>query len=193
MKIRVLMLVVLIMMAFSIAACTNHTGNAVNIQKSGVNKMSNEVVQKNDIVSVDYTGKFENGTVFDSSEGKSPLTFTAGEGQVIKGFDNAVLGMKVGEEKNVTIPPQDAYGERNASLVQEVPLSAFGNNSDKLQVGMQIGITNPQTGQQFPATVTKIEGDNVTLDMNPPLAGKTLVFDIKVVKIEPPKSSSSSK
>jgi len=189
MKVRLGMLVILIAMTFLITACTNHTGSTANTQTSGVSTMSNGIVQKNDNVSVDYTGKFENGTIFDSSQGKSPLTFTAGTGQVIPGFDNAVLGMKVGEEKNVTIPPSEAYGERNESLVQQVPLSAFGNNSDKLQAGMQIGITNPQTGQQFPATVTKIEGDNVSLDMNPPLAGKTLIFDIKVVKIEPPKAS----
>lgn len=195
MKKEVGMIFILTLMAFLITACTSHagvTGNTVNTQKSGVNNMSEEVVQKNDVVSVDYTGKLENGTVFDSSEGRSPLTFTAGEGQVIKGFDDAVLGMKVGDEKNVTIPPQEAYGERNESLIQTVPKSAFGDNADKLQEGMQIGITNPQNGQQFPATVTKIEGDNVTLDMNPPLAGKTLIFDIKVVKIEPPQNSGSS-
>ena len=140
------------------------------------------VAEKGDNVSVDYTGTLENGEVFDTSEGKQPLTFVLGEGRLIPGFENAVLGMKVGETKTVTLKPEEAYGERDERLIQVFPKQAFGENFS-LKVGDMIALTDPNSGRQFPAVITEITDDNVTVDLNPRLAGKTLTFKITLVKI----------
>lgn len=129
-------------------------------------------------VKVEYTGKLDEGTVFDSSKGREPLEFVAGLGQVIKGFDDAVIGMGTGEEKSVDIEPENAYGPRNDQLVQEVPKQAFGEHSPK--AGATVGIKAP-TGQVLPAKILEVSDDKVKLDMNHPLAGKKLSFEIKVV------------
>ncbi|RMD57516.1 peptidylprolyl isomerase [Candidatus Woesearchaeota archaeon] len=138
-------------------------------------------VKKGDKIKVEYTGKFESGEVFDSSEKhKEPLTFQVGSGQLIKGFDEAVIGMEVGEEKEVTLNPEDAYGPRNEQLVQKVP-------KEKLPEGAKEGATlvvNLPNGQQIPARIVSIDDDSATLDLNHPLAGKKLVFKIKVLSIE---------
>ena len=138
------------------------------------------VVKPGDNVSVFYTGTFTNGTVFDTNVGGQPLNFTVGANEVIPGFDNAVVGMKVGESKNVTIPPSEAYGEPDANLIVEVPLSSFGNST--VTDGMGITQTAPN-GQQFQGIVTSVNSTAATVDFNPPLAGKTLVFNIKVSAI----------
>lgn len=140
------------------------------------------VAEKGDNVSVDYTGTLENGEVFDTSEGKQPLTFVLGEGRLIPGFENAVLGMKVGETKTVTLKPEEAYGERDERLIQVFPKQAFGENFS-FKVGDMIALTDPNSGRQFPAVITEITDDNVTVDLNPRLAGKTLTFKITLVKI----------
>jgi peptidylprolyl isomerase len=137
---------------------------------------------KGNRVKVDYTGTLDDGTVFDSSEGKHPLEFIAGEGQLIKGFDDAVIGMEEGEEKEITIAPEEAYGQRREDLVQVVPKEAFGDKVEPKE-GQQLMLRAP-TGHQMMATVTKVEGENVTLDMNHPLVGKTLHFKVKVVGVE---------
>ncbi len=137
-------------------------------------------VKNGDNVSVFYTGKFTNGTVFDTNVGGQPLNFTVGANEVIPGFDNAVIGMRVGESKNVTIPPSEAYGEPSANLIVEVPLSSFGNST--VTEGMGVTQTAPN-GQQFQGIVTSVNSTTATVDFNPPLAGKTLVFDIKVSSI----------
>ncbi len=134
------------------------------------------VVANGDNVSVIYTGAFTNGTVFDSNVGKQPLTFIVGSGQLIKGFDSAVIGMKLNQTKNVTIPPAEGYGMVNESLIVPVPRSQFGNQT--VHIGM--GVTS-QGGQR--GTITAINATTVTVDFNSPLAGKTLVFEIKVVAI----------
>lgn len=139
--------------------------------------------KKGNTVKVHYTGSLEDGKVFDTSEGKDPLEFKAGEGKVIKGFDNAVIGMDIGEEKEITIKPEDAYGQRNEKLVQEVPKAAFGKDSDKLKQGAILGLKDPQ-GNVMNAIVIKVGDDKVTLDMNHPLAGKTLKFKIKIVEVK---------
>jgi FKBP-type peptidyl-prolyl cis-trans isomerase 2 len=139
-------------------------GNAANIVTVGDN------------VSVYYTGKFTNNTIFDSNVGGEPLNFTVGSGEMISGFDNAVIGMKVGETKNITLTPQEAYGEVNQSLIYELPLSDFGNHS--VSVGMSIKTTSGAQG-----LITSVNSTTATVDFNPPLAGKTLIFEIKVAAI----------
>ncbi|MFT4312981.1 MAG: FKBP-type peptidyl-prolyl cis-trans isomerase [Candidatus Woesearchaeota archaeon] len=133
-------------------------------------------------VSVEYTGTFEDGTEFDSSKkhGK-PLEFVAGEGQVVPGFDNAIVEMKVGEEKKITLEPKDAYGERRDDLSKSVPKDQVPQDITP-QVGMQIGITLGD-GRQFPAVISAVGESDITLDLNHPLAGKTLNFDLKLVDV----------
>ena len=137
-------------------------------------------VEKGKKIKVDYVGTFEDGTEFDSSEKHGqPLEFEAGAGQVVKGFDEAVLGMEKGEEKEVTLKPADAYGDVNPQLVQKVPKETL-KGVEELKAGQVIGIGTPD-GRQFPARVIEISDKEVSLDLNHPLAGKTLKFKIKVV------------
>ena len=139
-------------------------------------------VEKNSKVSVEYTGTLEDGSVFDSNVGKEPLKFLAGTGMVIKGFDSAVLGKKEGDEIEVKIEPKDAYGEKNEQLVQTIPLNAIPEKIPK-EIGVVMQIKFPDGNMGF-ATITKIEGETVTIDMNHPLAGQTLNFKIKVISVE---------
>ncbi len=137
-------------------------------------------VSKGDNIKVEYEGRLEDGTIFDSTakHGGEPLAFEVGAGQMIKGFDEGVLGMKLDEEKEITLKPGEAYGEYNEEAVQEVPKKLM---PDGIEVGMQIGVPTQQGS--IPATITKIDSDMVTIDMNHELAGKTLIFKIKVVTI----------
>lgn len=139
------------------------------------------VVTSGSKVSVEYTGSFDDGTVFDTSEGKAPITFVAGNSEVIKGFDDAVVGMKKGEQKKITISTQEGYGDRDEKLQQQVPRSVFPQEM-KLEKGMGFSFKTPQ-GQVIHATITDANAETVTVDMNHPLAGKNLVFGIKVVDI----------
>lgn len=134
-----------------------------------------------DTVRIHYTGKLEDGTMFDSSAGRDPLEFELGTGQVIPGFDNAVDGMNVGESKNVVIPPDQAYGDRHEQLIQAVPRSALPGEI-KPEVGMQLQSQSPD-GQVMMLSITEVADDTVTVDGNHPLAGQTLNFDIELVEI----------
>jgi peptidylprolyl isomerase len=137
--------------------------------------------KQGDTVKIHYTGTLTDGTVFDSSAGREPLSFTIGSGQVIPGFEEAVMGMTRDEEKNITIPVDKAYGPHNAELVFNVPRS---------QVPPEI---NPETGQRLQmqgphnqpiiVTVTEVTDEYILLDANPPLAGKELNFAIQLVAI----------
>lgn len=129
-----------------------------------------------DTVSVYYTGSFTNGTVFGTNVGGTPLNFTIGAGQIIPGFNDAVIGMHVGQTKNVTIPPSEGYGYVNQSKIISVPISDFGSNVPK--VG---GLVATSTGIE--GEVTAVNTTNVTVDFNSPLAGKTLLFSIKLLAI----------
>ena len=142
---------------------------------------ASQVVKAGDNISVFYTGSFTNGTVFNTNVGGSPFNFTAGANEVILGFDQAVIGMKLGQNKTVTIPVAEAYGPVNPALIVSVPLSELGNNTVK--VGM-IFTRTTTNGQRIDGFVTAINGTNATLNFNPQLAGKTLVFNIKVVAIQ---------
>ncbi len=139
-------------------------------------------VQIGDLVTVEYVGKLDDGTIFDSSEKHGqPLKFKAGEGQVIKGFDKGVLGMSVGQEKVLDIPPEEGYGERNEQLKQEVPKEALGDEVEP-KVGQGL-IANLPNGQKVPAEVVAVNEKTITIDLNHPLAGKTLHFAVKLVDI----------
>ena len=143
------------------------------------------VVKKGDKVKVDYEGKFENGEIFDSSkhgDHSHPLEFTVGSGEVIKGFDEALVGMKRGEGKEFTIASEDAYGERKQELEKDIPKSYLPKNQDP-KVGMTLMIGAPD-GRQFPVQITKVAKDSITVDLNHPLVGKKLVFKIKLLEID---------
>ncbi|OGO18065.1 MAG: hypothetical protein A2Z15_04380 [Chloroflexi bacterium RBG_16_50_11] len=142
-----------------------------------------QAAKDGDTVSVHYTGTFEDGTQFDSSYGKSPLTFVIGSGQMIAGFDNAVRGMTVGEIKTITIPPEEAYGEYRPELVVVIDLDEFPEGT-KPAIGQQVPIQN-NAGQQFMARIVKIGTSSVTVDANHELAGKSLIFEIELVSITP--------
>ena len=139
-----------------------------------------EVAKDGDKVKIHYTGTLDDKSVFDSSEGKDPLEFTIGSKQVIPGFESAVKGMKVGEEKDVHIISKEAYGEPNPQLIQEVPKAQMPQGDVK--VGMVLVMSLPN-GQQIPATIVEVTDDKVKLDINHPLAGKDLNFKIKLVEI----------
>jgi peptidylprolyl isomerase len=141
------------------------------------------VAKSGDTVQVNYTGRLANGTVFDSTVGRKPFEFTLDGGQAIPGFDKAVIGMKVGEKKTVTIPMDEAYGPHDDSLVVDVPRSNFRSDTEP-KVGQLVPITAPD-GQVVALMITAIsDNGTVTLDANHPLAGKDLTFDIELVSIE---------
>ncbi|TFH05829.1 MAG: peptidylprolyl isomerase [Methanosarcina sp.] len=151
-----------------------------------------KAVKSGDNVQVDYVGKLEDGTVFDTSikevaqeagiynQGRnySPLAFTAGAGQMIQGFDEGVIGMKTGEEKTITIPPEKAYGKYDEAKIQTIPLEDL-NLSVKPEIGQTF---SSMYGNQF--RVIDVNETHVTLDSNHELAGKTLIFDIKLISID---------
>ena len=135
-----------------------------------------------DKVKVHYHGRLTNGETFDSSEGRAPLEFEVGGGMVIKGFDEGVAGMKVGEKKTVNITFDEAYGPRNPEMLVEFPREKFPKDME-LEVGMPLMMNNG-ADQQFQVVVTEIKEEVVILDANHPLAGQDLVFDIELVEIE---------
>jgi peptidylprolyl isomerase len=145
---------------------------------------SHPAVKKGDKVKVHYTGKLDDGTVFDSSEGRNPLSFTIGNNEVIPGFENGIEGMKVKDKKTIKINSDDAYGPVIKELVLEVPRSKLPPQPEP-QVGMQLVMRDP-SGRQIPARIVKVEKDKVTLDLNHPLAGKNLNFDLEIVGINEP-------
>jgi FKBP-type peptidyl-prolyl cis-trans isomerase 2 len=134
------------------------------------------VVAVGDNVSVYYTGAFENGTVFNTNVGGKLLNFTVGANQMIEGFNNGVIGMTLGSNKTIVVPPNEGYGEENASRIMSVPRTDFGNMT--LYNGL---IVVSPAGS--PVTIRAFNTTNVIVDFNPPLAGKTLVFQVKIVKI----------
>jgi peptidylprolyl isomerase len=150
--------------------------------KASETKSGDDLVKKGDKVKIEYTGSFDDGTVFDSSEKHDkPLEFEAGAGQVIKGFDNAVVGMKKGEEKSIKIAPEEAYGHVNPELVKQLPRERLPKEQEP-QPGMVLIIGLPN-GAQLPAKIVDVKDGIVTIDLNHPLAGKTLNFKCKVVDI----------
>lgn len=138
-------------------------------------------VKSGDTVKVHYTGKFDTGEVFDTSEGSEPLSFTVGAGQVIPGFEQALVGMQTGETKNIVVPPEQAYGERVEELVQTINRAQFQLGDVDPEVGMAIEMQTPQGN--IPLVITKLTDTTVTLDANHPLAGASLHFALTLVEI----------
>ncbi len=136
-------------------------------------------VNLGDFISIHYTGKLEDGNVFDSSKGQDPLEFNAGSEDLIKGMNDAVVGMSIGEKKTVTIKPENAYGEFQPQLVQKVPKNAMPSD---IKTGDQLMAQSEQG--HYPVWIRQIEADQVTVDANHPLAGKTLIFDIEIVNVQ---------
>ena len=132
-------------------------------------------------VSVTYTGTLENGEVFDTSEGRHPLEFRTGSGQLIKGFEEAVMGMSLNEKKEFTLKPEEAYGFRDENQLHEFPRSELPENVEP-KVGDIMALSTPE-GQRIPAKLVKMDDENLTFDLNHPLAGKSLTFAIQVVGI----------
>ena len=140
-----------------------------------------EKVENGVFVSVNYTGTLEDGEVFDSNVGRQPLEFKVGAGQMISGFDSAVAGMAMNEKKTVTLSPEEAYGDYDESMTRDFPRSDVPSGMD-IAVGQRIGMVTGD-GHQIPATVTFADEEKVTIDLNHPLAGKSLTFEIEVVGI----------
>jgi peptidylprolyl isomerase len=140
-----------------------------------------EKVENGRYISVDYTGTLGDGQVFDSSQGQQPLEVHMGAGQLIKGFEAQLMGMTLNEKKVFTLAPEDAYGPRNAELMQSIPRSEVPPEMD-VQVGMIIGLISPQ-GHQIPARVVHLDDEKLIADLNHPLAGESLTFEIEVVGI----------
>ncbi|MCL5975982.1 MAG: peptidylprolyl isomerase [Candidatus Parvarchaeota archaeon] len=162
-KIHVIVIAVVVVLAIASFYLLSHNNSSISV-KSGDN------------VTVFYSLWLSNGTLVQSNFNSTPFSFIAGSSQVIKGFSNAVIGMKEGQTKNVTLSPSEAYGNINNSLIITVPRADFGNNS--IAVGEQVSNGNGAAG-----VITALNSTNVTVNFNPPLAGKTLIFEIKVIKI----------
>ncbi len=138
-------------------------------------------VKHGDTVKVHYTGTLDDGQMFDTSEGADPLVFTVGAGQVIPGFDQALLGMQIGETKKIVIPPTQAYGERQEELIQTISRDQFNLNGVEPELGMGIEMHTPEGS--IPLVIAEITETTVTLDANHPLAGEELHFALTLVEI----------
>lgn len=138
-------------------------------------------VKSGDTVRVHYHGKLTDGSTFDSSEGRDPLEFTVGSGQVIKGFDDAMVDMEPGQKKTVNIPVDQAYGQRNDDMMMEYPKTEFPADMVP-QVGMELHMSD-NMGNVFPVVIAEVKDDVVLLDANHPLAGQDLTFEIELVSI----------
>ncbi len=138
-------------------------------------------VKTGDKVRVHYSGRLLDGTLFDSSEGREPLEFTVGAGQMIKGFDAGVQGMRVGDRKTIQIPPEEAYGHRDEEAIIEFPSENVPSDMT-LEPGMQLTLRN-QYGQPVPVVVLEVKTDVIIMDANHMLAGQELVFEVELVEI----------
>ncbi|HEX7365142.1 MAG TPA: peptidylprolyl isomerase [Dehalococcoidia bacterium] len=154
----------------------------IGVVVAGCSSAPAATAKDGDVVQVNYTGTLADGTVFDSSVGRTPLEFTVGAGQVIPGFENAMLGMKVGEKKTVNIPAAEAYGPRLDNMEIQVSRDRI-KTVEELAVG-QVLTTVGANGEQYQFTVMAIsDNGTITLDGNHPLAGKDLTFEIELLKL----------
>ena len=138
-------------------------------------------VENGAYVSVTYTGTLEDGKVFDTSEGRGPLEFQVGAGQLIKGFEDAVMDMSLNEKKEFTLEPEEAYGQRDGNRLRDFPRSELPENVEP-KVGDTLAFSTPQ-GQQIPARLIEMDDQKLTFDLNHPLAGESLTFAIEIVGI----------
>lgn len=139
------------------------------------------LVKKGSRVKILYTGKLKDGSVFETNVGEAPLEFTVGKGKVIKGFENAVMGMNVGETKTVTVKPADAYGAKDQALIWVIPQPELPAGTI-IEVETEVAFTCAN-GTEVDGRITKIEDGQVTIDGNHPLAGRNLTFEIKIIDI----------
>jgi len=137
----------------------------------------------NDTVVLHYTGSFSDGSVFDSSVDREPFEFTIGQGMIIPGFENGIVGMNEGESKTLNIPAEEAYGLHREDLLTVIGRSQMPAGID-LTIGMALQARTPDGGAAN-VIVRDMNGENVTLDFNHPLAGKELVFEVNLIKISP--------
>ena len=140
-------------------------------------------VKEGDKVKVHYTGTLKDGTVFDSSREREPIEFTLGDGQLIPGFEKAVIGMSEGDSTTVDIPSDEAYGERREDLEIEVAKAELPDEVEP-EIGVQLQVKQNDSGRAIPVRISKISDEKVTLDANHPLAGKDLTFEIELVEIQ---------
>jgi|TARA_B110000908_G_scaffold102022_1_gene120249 FKBP-type peptidyl-prolyl cis-trans isomerase SlpA len=139
-------------------------------------------VKENNTVKVNYTGKLADGQVFDSSEGKEPIEFTLGQGQLIPGFEKGLIDMKLNEKKTITVAKEEAYGDVNKDLIQEVKKTELPQDMTP-EVGMGLVSKSPD-GQEMNLMVVEVKEESIVIDGNHPLAGKELVFDLEVLEIK---------
>lgn len=139
------------------------------------------MVENGKFVQIEYTGTFDNGEIFDSNVGMDPLEFQVGSGSIINGLDNGIVGLKIDDEKDITVQPADGYGDYNDAFVLTVPVSEMKSNFNP-EPGMIISI-QMEDGQLVPARITSVDAENVIMDLNHPLAGKTLHFKVKIIAI----------
>ena len=144
-----------------------------------------EKVQEGSLVSIEYTLTDDQGEKIESNKGKDPFRYTHGKHQIIPGLENGLDGMRVGEKKSIRVAPKDGYGEIVPSAFKEVPREKIP--ADALHAGAVLAATSPQ-GRTVPVRVHEVKEKTVVLDMNHPLAGKTLIFDVTVLAIQPPPS-----
>jgi FKBP-type peptidyl-prolyl cis-trans isomerase 2 len=150
---------------------------------------NNKVVKDGSVVSLQYTLTGEDGKQIESNKGKDPLKFTQGSHQIIPGLEKSLAGMKVGDEKHVKVAAKDAYGEVDPRAIQEVPKDKIPPNG--LKIGAVLMASGPQ-GQPIPVTVKEVKEKTVVIDLNHPMAGKNLVFDVKVLDVQPPSTTSTT-
>jgi len=134
---------------------------------------------RHEVLSVEYEGSFEDGTVFDSSSGGGPLEFLTGTGSVIPGFEKGIIGMGIGEQKKIIIPPEEGYGPARPELIITLGRGVLEGVPNPVE-GMEI-VATLESGQQVPVRIVRIDDKNATLDFNHPLAGKTLIFKVKLL------------
>lgn len=139
-------------------------------------------IENGDTVRIEYTGKLTDGTVFDQTEDEKPFQFTVGSGDVIPGFEEAIKGMEEEQEKSVTIKASNAYGERDESRVQQYSRDTLPDDFNP-EKGQVLALQD-QEGRQIPVSVVDFTDETITVDLNHPLAGEDLVFDIKILEIE---------
>lgn len=146
-----------------------------------------KVVKEDSVVTFDYVGKLKDGKVFDSTEGKKPFKVALGKKAIIPGLEDALIGRKENEEFDVDIKSDDAYGPRQEGLSQEIPMDILPKDIPK-EEGVVMQLNYPD-GKAVLATITKVEKDKVTVDMNHPLAGEDVSFHVKILKVEEPQNN----
>jgi FKBP-type peptidyl-prolyl cis-trans isomerase SlyD len=172
---------------FSCIALSLHAGE---VSAAATESKNTRVVKDGMMVSLEYTLKSADGKVLETSKGREPLKYIHGHKMMIPGLEKELTGMRVGGEKHVTVKPEEGYGKLNPSAVKEFPKKEIPENA--LKVGAVLAARSPE-GMLVPMTVKQIKEDTVVMDMNHPMAGKTLVFDVKVVDIQPAPSAEPAK